>query len=95
MRQSDLNAKNVNLKILQQETYSIAVLKNWIESLAWSYVSYGLGEKINLKSYWTTKSVNKTPLFTETVSRGRCLTILRYLHFVNNDNAPEPDDVNF
>lgn len=26
--------------------------------------------------------------------RDRYLTILRYLHFVNNDNAPDPDDVN-
>ena len=28
------------------------------------------------------------------MSRDRYLTILRYLHFVNNDNAPDPDDVN-
>ena len=47
-----------------------------------------------LKSYWSTNSVIKTPLFTETMSRDHYLTILRYLHFVNNDNAPKPDDVN-
>lgn len=69
---------------------SVEELKAWLGLT----LAMDLVKKINLKSYWSTNSVIKTPLFTETMSRDRYLTILRYLHFVNNDNAPAPDDVN-
>ena len=50
--------------------------------------------KKSIKSYWINKSVVKTPLFPNTMSRDRYLHNLRFLHFVNNDNAPDPADPN-
>ena len=54
----------------------------------------GLVKKSNLKAHWSTDSVTKTPLFTNTMSRDYYLHIQRYLHFVNNCNAPDQTDPN-
>jgi len=47
----------------------------------------GLTLAMGLKSYWS-GPVTKVPLFGNTMSRARYLKILRCLHFVNNNNAP-------
>lgn len=57
-------------------------------------IAMGLVKKPNLKSYWCNKSVIKTPLFPNTMSRDRYLHILRFMHFVDNNNAPDPADPN-
>ena len=57
-------------------------------------LAMGLVKKSNLKAYWSTDSVTKTPLFSSTMSRDRYLHIMRYLHFVNNCNAPNQTDPN-
>ena len=68
--------------------FNIEELKAWLGLT----LAMGLVKKTNLKSYWSTNSV-KTPLFTYTMSRDCYLAILQYLHFVNHDNAPDPDDI--
>ena len=54
----------------------------------------GLVKKPNLKLYWSSSSVIKTQLFLNTMSRDRYLQILRFLHFVDHNNAPDPADAN-
>ena len=55
----------------------------------------GIINKPNIVSYWSTDPILSTPFFGATMSRTRFLQILRYLHFVNNSQAPEPDSPNF
>ena len=70
--------------------FSVAELKAWLGFTS----AMGLMRKKSLKSYWSENSVTKTPLFPNTMSRDRYLHILRFLHFVNNDNASDPADPN-
>lgn len=72
------------------QNLSVPELKAWLGLT----LAMGLVKKMNLKSYWSANSVTDTPLFTNTMSRDRYLSILRFLHFVNNDNAPDPNDTN-
>ena len=51
-------------------------------------------KKNNLKSYWSSNAVTNTPLFANTMARDRYLAILRFMHFVNNDNATVSADPN-
>jgi len=51
-------------------------------------LAVGLVKKPNLKSYWSSNSVVQTPLFPNTMVKDRYLQILRFLHFVDNNNAP-------
>ena len=69
---------------------TVAELKAWIGLT----LAMGLVKIPNLKSYWSSSSVIKTPLFLNTISRDRYLQILRFLHFVDNNNAPDPADAN-
>lgn len=54
----------------------------------------GLVRKNSIKSYWSKNSVTQTPIFPNTMSRDRYLHILQFLHFTDNDNAPDPADPN-
>ena len=69
---------------------TVAELKAWIGLT----LAMGLVKKTNLKSYWCSSSVIKTPLFLNTMSRDRYLQILLFLHFVDHNNAPDPADAN-
>ena len=68
--------------------FTIPELKAWLGLT----LNMGLVRKNSIKSYWSKKSVIQTPIFPNTMSRDRCLHILRFLHF--NDNAPDPADPN-
>lgn len=69
---------------------TVPELKAWLGLT----LAMGLVKKPNLKSYWCNKSVIKTPLFPNTMSRYRYLHILRFMHFVDNNNVPDPADPN-
>ena len=56
--------------------FTLPELKAWLGLT----LAMGLVKKSNLKAYWSTDSVTKTPLFSSTMSRDRYLHILRYLH---------------
>ena len=70
--------------------FTLLELKAWLGLT----LEMGLVKKNNLKAHWSTDSVTKTPLFTNTMSRDYYLHIQRYLHFVNNCNAPDQTDPN-
>ena len=76
----------------QGDLYNFIVpdLKAWLRLT----LAMGLVNKSNLKAYWSTDFVIKTLLFPSTMSRDRYLQILRFLHFVNNDTAPNMADLN-
>ena len=70
--------------------FTIPELKAWLGLT----LNMGLVRKNSIKSYWSKNSVIQTPIFPNTMSRDRYLHILRFLHFTNNDNAPDPADPN-
>ena len=70
---------------------SVEEMKGWVAA----YLCMGIKNKPNILSYWNTDSILSTPFFGATMSRTRFLQILRYLHFVDNSLAPEPDSPNF
>ena len=72
------------------QNFGVPELKAWLGLT----LAMGLVKKINLKSYWSSNAVKNTPLFANTMARDHYLAILRFLHFVNNDNAPDPADPN-
>jgi hypothetical protein len=45
----------------------------------------GLNQKNRLKDYWSTDKLITTPIFGELFTRNRYLSILRYLHFADNN----------
>ncbi|GFY22396.1 piggyBac transposable element-derived protein 4 [Trichonephila clavipes] len=46
-------------------------------------------DKDNIKEYWSTDPMLETPFFKKIMPRDRFLNLLRYLHFENNDHAPD------
>uniref|UniRef100_A0A914DHD3 PiggyBac transposable element-derived protein domain-containing protein n=1 Tax=Acrobeloides nanus TaxID=290746 RepID=A0A914DHD3_9BILA len=48
----------------------------------------GLIEKNRIEDYWSTDPLKDTPIFREYFARDRYKDILRYLHFVDNENPP-------
>ena len=70
--------------------FTIPELKAWFGLT----LNMGLVRKNSIKSYWSKNSVMQTPIFPNTMSRDRYLHILRFLHFTDNDNAPDPADPN-
>ena len=49
----------------------------------------GLNHKNSIKDYWSTDKLMTTPIFGELFTRNRCLSILRYLHFADNNTEEE------
>ncbi|GFY31611.1 piggyBac transposable element-derived protein 4 [Trichonephila clavipes] len=49
----------------------------------------GLVDKDNIKEYRSTDPMLETPFFKKIMPRDRFLNLLRYLHFENNDHAPD------
>ena len=49
----------------------------------------GLNQKNRVKDYWSTDKLIATPIFGELFARDRYLSILRYLHFADNDTEEE------
>lgn len=70
---------------------SVEELKGWVAVC----LCMGIINKPNILSYWNTDPNLSTPFFGANMSRTRFLQILRYLHFVDNSLAPEPDSPNF
>ena len=70
--------------------FTIPELKAWLGLT----LNMGLVRKNSIKSYWSKNSVIQTPIFPNTMSRDRYLHFLRFLHFTDNDNAPDPADPN-
>ncbi|KAK2159268.1 hypothetical protein LSH36_155g01044 [Paralvinella palmiformis] len=68
------------------EWYEVTVpeLKTWLGLL----LTMGLVQKKGrLGEYWLTHNLTQTPGFSVTMPRNRFLQILRYLHFVNNEDS--------
>ena len=65
---------------------SVAEMNGWVAV----YLCMGIINKPNILSYWSTDPILSTPFFGATMSRTRFLQILRYLHFVDNSQAPQP-----
>lgn len=55
----------------------------------------GINVKPDIKSYWTTDIAMATPFFNKTMTRDRFLTILRYLHFSNVEEEPQPGEPSY
>jgi hypothetical protein len=49
----------------------------------------GLNQKNRIKDYWSTDKLITTPIFGELFTRDRYLSILRYLHFADNNIEEE------
>lgn len=69
---------------------SVAEMKGWVAV----YLCMRIINKPNILSYWSTDPILSTPFFGATMSRTRFLQILRYLHFVDISQAPEPHSPN-
>ncbi|KAM7281296.1 piggyBac transposable element-derived protein 4-like, partial [Ixodes scapularis] len=54
----------------------------------------GVIEKPDVKSYWSTREVLRTPAFGDVISRDRFMLIMKFLHFTDNeapvDGHPNP-----
>ena len=48
-----------------------------------------LNQKNRIKDYWSTDKLITTPIFGELFTRNRYLSILRYLHFADNNTEEE------
>lgn len=49
----------------------------------------GLNQKNRIKDYWSTDKLITTPIFGELFTKDRYLSILRYLHFADNNKEEE------
>ncbi|XP_013391250.1 piggyBac transposable element-derived protein 4-like [Lingula anatina] len=58
-------------------------LKSWLGII----FTMGLVIKANLRDYWTSNWLTSTSGFRKVMSRNRFLSILRYIHFVDNSSA--------
>ncbi|KAM4045335.1 piggyBac transposable element-derived protein 4-like [Anomaloglossus baeobatrachus] len=58
-------------------------------------LNMGLVKKPSLRSYWATKTVHSTPVFAAVMTRTRYETLLRFLHFSDNSQAPPRNDPNY
>ncbi|XP_069611178.1 piggyBac transposable element-derived protein 4-like isoform X2 [Ranitomeya imitator] len=55
-------------------------------------LNMGLVKKNTLRSYWAPKSIHSTPVFAAVMSRTRYETLMRFLHFSDNSQAPPRSD---
>jgi hypothetical protein len=51
-------------------------------------IQMGHDHKPSIKSYWTKDELYHVPFYSNVMSRDLFLTILKYLHFTNNENPP-------
>lgn len=49
----------------------------------------GVIDKPEVKFYWSTREILRTPIFGDTMSRDRFFLLMKFLHFTDNDS---PDD---
>ena len=54
----------------------------------------GLIKKKELRDYWSTNSILETPIFPAVMKRNRYQSLLKFVHWNNNDHAPDPTDCN-
>ena len=55
----------------------------------------GINIKPDIKSYWTTDVMLETPYFGKAMKRDRFMQIMRYIHFSNSEQAPQPGAANY
>jgi hypothetical protein len=60
-------------------------------------IQIGHDHKPSIKSYWTKDELYHVPFYSNVMSQDQFLTILKYLHFMNNENLPAEnrDDPNY
>jgi hypothetical protein len=60
-------------------------------------IQMGHDHKPSIKSYWMKDELYHVPFYSTVMSRHQFLTILKYLHFTNNENPPveNRDDPNY
>ena len=62
------------------------------ETFSWTYPTHGPYKKPRITDYWCTSAIMTTPVFAAVMPRHRYLSVLRYWHFSDNDQAPNPRD---
>ena len=70
-------------KDLQWRELSIEEFRTWLGL----YFAMGLVQKPSISAYWQTNSLTPTPAFTKIMPRQRFESILRFLHFVDNNSV--------
>ena len=55
-------------------------------------VLMGITRKPSLREYWSKEKTKEFPIFGETMSRSRFMSILKFLHFRDNSAKPEGAD---
>ncbi|CAF1521677.1 unnamed protein product [Adineta ricciae] len=80
----------------QNTTPNIAKTAAWYDTNAEEmYIFFattilmGLNQKNRIKDYWSTDKLITTPIFGELFTRNRYLSVLRYLHFADNNTEQE------
>ena len=56
------------------------------------YFAMGLAQKPSISAYWERNKITSTPAFGKTLPRQRFGSILRFLHFVDNNSAPPREE---
>ena len=56
------------------------------------YFAMGLVQKPSISAYWERNKITSTPGFGQTMPRERFGSILRFLHFVDNNSAPPREE---
>ena len=56
------------------------------------YFAMGLAQKPSISAYWERNKITSTPGFGQTMPRERFGSILRFLHFVDNNSAPPREE---
>jgi hypothetical protein len=64
------------------------ILMRYMFSFFALLLQMGHDHKPSLKSYWTNDELYHIAFYSNVMSRRRLLTILKYLHFTNNETPP-------
>ncbi|XP_068122164.1 piggyBac transposable element-derived protein 4-like [Hyperolius riggenbachi] len=87
--------------IAEKPQSSYARPKNWwpttveeIKTFLGLTINMGITKKPDLKRYWSKRPIQHMGIFSQTMSRTRYLTILRFLHFSDNSQYQTGEDPN-
>ena len=78
-------------KVLQWRELSIKEFRTWLGL----YFAMGLVQKLSIWAYWEMNTLTSAPAFGEIMPRQRFESMLRFLHFVDNNSVlPRKEDRN-
>jgi len=91
--------EQTNLRAKQLQRANTRAIPRWTdlnENELWVFIGLhlmtGIIKKPRLRDYWSTNVNFQTPGFSKHMSRNKFESILRCLHFSNNENPPEGSD---